>query len=52
MKKFLQQLFEFIEKYRKQITYVLFLFSALLVFAIYNLLTPLLSLIWLKMKDI
>ena len=36
MKKFLQQLSEFIEKYRKQITYVLFLFSAILVFAIYN----------------
>ncbi len=36
MKKFLQQLSEFIEKYRKQITYVLFLFSAVLVFAIYN----------------
>ena len=36
MKKFLQQLYEFIEKYRKQITYVLFLFSAVLVFAIYN----------------
>ena len=36
MKKFLQQLTEFIEKYRKQITYVLFLFSAVLVFAIYN----------------
>ena len=36
MKKFLQQLSEFIEKYRKQITYVLFLFSAALVFAIYN----------------
>ena len=36
MKKFLLQLSEFIEKYRKQITYVLFLFSAVLVFAIYN----------------
>ena len=36
MKKFLQQLTEFIEKCRKQITYVLFLFSAVLVFAIYN----------------
>ena len=36
MKKFLQQLSEFIEKYRKQITYVLFFFSAILVFAIYN----------------
>ena len=36
MKKSLQQLSEFIEKYRKQITYVLFLFSAILVFAIYN----------------
>ena len=36
MKKFLQQLSEFIEKYRKQITYVLSLFSAVLVFAIYN----------------
>ena len=36
MKKFLQQLSEFIEKYRKQITYILFLFSAVLVFAIYN----------------
>ena len=36
MKKFLQQLSEFIEKYRKQITYVLFLFSAVLVFEIYN----------------
>ena len=36
MKKFLQQLSEFIEKYRNQITYVLFLFSAVLVFAIYN----------------
>ncbi len=36
MKKILQQLSEFIEKYRKQITYVLFLFSAVLVFAIYN----------------
>ena len=36
MKKFLQQLSEFIEKYRKQITYVLFIFSAILVFAIYN----------------
>ena len=36
MKKFLQQLFEITEKYRKQITYVLFLFSAVLVFAIYN----------------
>ena len=36
MNKFLQQLSEFIEKYRKQITYVLFLFSAILVFAIYN----------------
>jgi len=36
MKKFLQQLFEITEKYRKQITYVLFFFSALLVFAIYQ----------------
>ena len=36
MKKFLQQLFELTEKYRKQITYVLFFFSALLVFAIYQ----------------
>ena len=35
MKKFLQQLFKITEKYRKQITYVLFFFSALLVFAIY-----------------
>ena len=36
MKKFLKQLFEITEKYRKQITYVLFFFSALLVFAIYQ----------------
>ena len=36
MKKFLQQLFKITEKYRKQITYVLFFFSALLVFAIYQ----------------
>ena len=36
MKKFLQQLFEITEKYRKQITYILFFFSALLVFAIYQ----------------
>tara|TARA_Y100000816_G_C25936727_1_gene488544 strand:- start:121 stop:810 length:690 start_codon:yes stop_codon:yes gene_type:complete len=36
MKKFLQKLFEITEKYRKQITYVLFFFSALLVFAIYQ----------------
>ena len=36
MKKFLQQLFEITEKYRKQITYFLFFFSALLVFAIYQ----------------
>ena len=36
MKKFLQQLFEITEKYRNQITYVLFFFSALLVFAIYQ----------------
>ena len=36
MKKFLQQLFEITEKYRKQITYVLFFFSALLVIAIYQ----------------
>ena len=36
MKKFLEQLFEITEKYRKQITYVLFFFSALLVFAIYQ----------------
>ena len=36
MKKILQQLFEITEKYRKQITYVLFFFSALLVFAIYQ----------------
>ena len=36
MKKFLQQLSELTEKYRSQITYALFLFSAVLVFAIYN----------------
>ena len=36
MKKFLKQLFEITEKYRKQITYVLYFFSALLVFAIYQ----------------
>ena len=36
MKKFLQQLFEITEKYRNQITYALFFFSALLVFAIYQ----------------
>ena len=36
MKKFLKQLFEITEKYRNQITYVLFFFSALLVFAIYQ----------------
>ena len=36
MKKILQQLFEITEIYRKQITYVLFFFSALLVFAIYQ----------------
>ena len=36
MKKFLKQLFEITEKYQKQITYVLFFFSALLVFAIYQ----------------
>ena len=36
MKKFLQQLTELTEKYRSQITYALFLFSAVLVFAIYN----------------
>ena len=36
MKKILQQLFEITEEYRKQITYVLFFFSALLVFAIYQ----------------
>ena len=36
MKKFLQQLSELTEKYRSQITYALFLFSVVLVFAIYN----------------
>ena len=36
MKKFLKQLFEITEKYRKQITYILFFFSALLVLAIYQ----------------
>ncbi len=36
MKKILQQLFEITEIYRKQITYILFFFSALLVFAIYQ----------------
>ena len=36
MKKFLKQLFEITEKYRKQITYILFFFSALLVLAIYK----------------
>ena len=36
MKKILQQLFEITKIYRKQITYILFFFSALLVFAIYQ----------------
>ncbi len=36
MKKFLQQLLDITDKYRKNITYLLFFFSALLVFAIYQ----------------